>query len=80
MLAKHSAMLLTFIKLPFSIETSVLSILRDRLRQVLLFILDIVGRTPQHKLMIIISVKTYFESLKRILAYHFRRNVFKLCV
>ena len=54
--------------------------LSARLRQVLLYILDIVGRAPQHKLMIIISVKTYFEDLKRILAYHFRLNVFKLCV
>ena len=32
---EHSAILLTFIKLPFAIKTFVLSILSDRLRQVI---------------------------------------------
>ena len=48
----HSAILLTFIKVPFSIKTFVLSILSGRLRQVLLydptdsdFILDF-GKLP----------------------------------
>ena len=34
---EHSAILLTFIKLPFAIEIFVLSILSGRLRQVLLY-------------------------------------------
>ena len=81
---EHSAILLTFIKLPFGIKIFVLSILSGRFRQVLLYMKLLLGLSiRQVYVSFILVTRSIFDSKDRFILFNVRFEVllFKvLCI